>query len=150
MSTPSLSTETVRQFSSCLELELPVLPGSILVVEDEDFVREVTVEILQQAGYEILKARSTVEALSVFRANQNRIALVVLDVVLPGKNGRDLARELTHLQPGLRILFMSGYPENAVTKDKQICGKTKYLPKPFSVDGLMRKVRDAILENGEI
>jgi DNA-binding NtrC family response regulator len=138
-------TETARQFSSFLGLDLPALTGSILVVEDENFVREVTAEILQAAGYAVLKARNAAEALTVFSENQDCIALVVLDVVLPGRSGRDLARELTHLHPGLKILFMSGYPENAITKDKVIRGKSTYLPKPFSVDGLMRKVRDAIL-----
>ncbi len=150
MSAPILCTETARHFSSFLGINLPAVPGSILVVEDESFVREVTAEILQAVGYTVLKAKNAAEALSVFRDNQEHVALVVLDVVLPGKNGRVLARELTRLHPGLRVLFMSGYPENAVRGDKVTFGKTTYLPKPFSVAELMRKVRDTVQEESRI
>ncbi len=145
MNATSPCSDTAAQFSSLLGIDLPALPGSILIVEDENFVREVTAEILKTAGYEVLKSRNASEALTVFRDNKDRIALVVLDVVLPGRSGRDLARELARLQPSLKILFMSGYPENAITKDKVTRGKATYLPKPFSVDGLMRKVRETIL-----
>lgn len=71
---------------------MPRLRGSILLVEDENFVREVTAEILMAAGYNVLTARSAVEALREFRQHEGEVELLVADVVLPGKNGRDMAR----------------------------------------------------------
>lgn len=132
--------------SACFPgLDAPPSLGVVLIVEDESFVRQVAAEILVAAGYEVLTARNATDALTIFLAHQERIALVVLDVVLPGKNGCDLAVELAALRPGLKILLMSGYPENVITKNKVTQGKAMYLAKPFSVEGLMRKVRDAVV-----
>jgi len=146
VSAANLCTETARRSSSFPGIDLPALQGSVLVVEDESFVREVTAEILRAAGYEVLKAQNAAEAITIFRQNHDHIALLVLDVVLPGRNGRDLARDLTRDQPELRTIFISGYPENAITRDAAIRGKAFYLPKPFSVDSLMRKVREAFVD----
>jgi two-component system, cell cycle sensor histidine kinase and response regulator CckA len=127
-----------------LGIEMPPLRGSILVVEDEGFVREVTAEILIAAGYRVLKAKNAAEALSLFKKGEDDIELLVSDVVLPGKNGRDLARDLTQTQPTLKTIFISGYPENPVTRNMPFMHEPIYLAKPFSVESLMRKVREAI------
>jgi len=116
---------------------------NILLVEDERFVREVAAEILQAAGYRVLKARNATEAIKVFRRAQETIDLLLTDVVLPGKNGCSLSDELEVECPGLRTIFVSGYPENAVN----LRGKTMrafYLAKPFSVDSLIQTVRQAL------
>jgi two-component system, cell cycle sensor histidine kinase and response regulator CckA len=120
--------------------DMPPLRGSILVVEDENFVREVTAEILTAAGYRVLKARSAVEAMREFRQHQGEVELLVVDVVLPGKNGRDVAKELMRENPELRTVFISGYPENPA----EFLHHTIYLPKPFSLASLMQKIRDVI------
>src|SRR6185312_8858988 len=80
-------------------VDIPSLQGSILLVEDENFVREVTAEILIAAGYSVLKARSAVEGVREFRQHRGEVELLVVDVVLPGKSGRDMAMELMKENP---------------------------------------------------
>ena len=133
--------ETAMPFGA----DMPPLQGSILLVEDETFVREVTAEILIAAGYNVLKARSAVEAVREFRQHKGEVALLLVDVVLPGKNGREMAKELMKEEPRLKTVFISGYPESAPERD--ILRNTIYLPKPFSLGLLMQKIRDVIAMN---
>lgn len=117
------------------------LRESILLVEDEDFVREVTYEVLVFAGYRVAKARNAAEALRVFHRCGDRVQLLLTDVVLPGRNGRDLARNLRIVQPDLKAIFISGYPDNEITKHGLQDAGMFYLPKPFSVQSLMEKIK---------
>ena len=123
--------------------------GTILLVEDESFLLEVTSEILESAGYRVLKTRSALEAAEVFRQFHSIVQLLVTDVVLPGQNGRDLANELRSISPELRIVFVSGYPENAVTRNGIHEVGMSYLPKPFSSQSLTRKVKQALEKQEE-
>jgi DNA-binding response OmpR family regulator len=122
--------------------------GTILFVEDENFLREVTCEILESAGYRVLKARTAAEAISVFDEYKTIVRLLLTDVVLPGQNGRDLATDLRIVSPKLKIIFISGYPENVVTRQGLQEDGMFYLPKPFSAQSLTRKVRQ-VLERHE-
>lgn len=81
---------------------------TILLVEDEQFLREVTCEILESAGYRVLKTGNATEAASAFKEFQPIVRLLLTDVVLPGQNGRDLANELRIICPKLSIIFISG------------------------------------------
>jgi two-component system cell cycle sensor histidine kinase/response regulator CckA len=126
-----------------------MITSTILLVEDEGFVRQVTCEILGLAGYEVLKARNGVEARCAFQQHGESIQLLLTDVVLPGENGRDLATYLKTLQPGLKTIFISGYPENTVSRNGLQPEGVFYLPKPFSVESLMQKVREVLLEEGK-
>ena len=117
---------------------------TILLVEDEDFVREVTCEVLVSAGYRVAKARNAAEAVRAFHRCGGQVQLLLTDVVLPGRNGRDLARRLKVVQPDLKTIFISGYPENEVTKHGLQEPGVFYLPKPFSVDSLMGKIRQVL------
>ncbi len=81
---------------------------TILLVEDEAFVRDVTCEILQSMGYQVLKARNAIEAMCAFHQHQEEVRLLITDVVMPGQNGRDLAQQLRALRPDLKALFISG------------------------------------------
>ncbi len=123
--------------------------GTILLVEDETFLREVTSEILESAGYRVLKTRNAAEALSVFGECKAIVRLLLTDVVLPGQNGRDLANDLRSVSPKLKIIFISGYPENVVTRHGIQADGMFYLPKPFSLQSLTRKVKQ-VLEEQEV
>lgn len=125
-------------------VDIPSLQGSILLVEDENFVREVTAEILIAAGYSVLKARSAVEGVREFRQHRGEVELLVVDVVLPGKSGRDMAMELMKENPCLKTIFISGYPENTADRNKDFLRNTIYLAKPFSLSSLMQTIRDVI------
>jgi two-component system cell cycle sensor histidine kinase/response regulator CckA len=118
--------------------------GTVLLVEDESFLLEVTCEILESAGYRVLKTRNAAEAISAFRQFQTIVRLLLTDVVLPGQNGRDLANELRSIRPNLKIIFISGYPENVVTRHGIQEDGMSYLPKPFSLQSLTRKVRQVL------
>lgn len=124
---------------------MPPLQGSILLVEDETFVREVTAEILTAAGYSVLKARSAVEGIREFRQHKGEVALLLVDVILPGKNGRDMAKELMKEEPRLKTVFISGYPQSSI--EQGVIRNTIYLPKPFSLGSLMQTIRDVIAAN---
>lgn len=117
---------------------------TILLVEDEDFVRQVTAEVLSFGGYQVFEARTAAEAMRVFRQQRAKVQLLLTDVVLPGTNGRELARELRRLDPALKTMFISGYPDNEVTRHNLEEPGVFYLPKPFSVESLMRKVRQVL------
>jgi DNA-binding NtrC family response regulator len=115
----------------------------ILLVEDERFVREVAVEVLVSAGYKVLNARNVSEAMKVFLDNREPLELLITDVMLPGKNGYWLSRELSTICPTMKTILMSGYPERSPAGgEKQ--SNVFYLAKPFSVDSLMMKVQQAL------
>ena len=117
---------------------------TILLVEDEAFVREVTCDLLECEGFRVLKAKSAIEARTIFRYYGKIVRLLLTDVVLPGQNGRDLARDLREHCPSLTTIFISGYPENSVTRDGLTDAGMFYLPKPFSAESLLSKVKQVL------
>ena len=116
----------------------------ILLVEDDALVREVAADILEYEGFRVLKARNALEAKMAFHRYTEIVRLLITDVVLPGQNGRDLANELRTACPTLRVVFVSGFPENAVTRQGLIDGEMLYLPKPFSAESLVRTAKQAL------
>ncbi|MGA9811123.1 MAG: response regulator [Terriglobales bacterium] len=117
---------------------------TILLVEDEAFVREVACEILRVAGYRVLSARNAAEAVPAFLAHREEVQLLLADVVLPDRNGPDLAFELVTLGHAFRTIFISGYPENSVTRNGVQKPGWFYLPKPFSAAALVQKVNEVM------
>ena len=116
---------------------------TILLVEDEAFVRKATAEALQSAGYSVVIATSASVALEAYSKRSRPVDLLLSDVVMPGMSGRDLAAEFTILCPRARVLLMTGYAhELALCELPPDC--KMYLRKPFSVTVLLRKVREAL------
>lgn len=120
----------------------PSLTGTILLVEDEASVRSLARKILTQQGYRVLEASDGAIALRVAAAHVGEIDLVLTDVAMPVLGGRGLVEELRELSPGIRVLFMSGYPREEVFPDKQ--DRTPYLQKPFTGDTLVSEVHSAL------
>jgi signal transduction histidine kinase/ActR/RegA family two-component response regulator len=112
---------------------------TVLVVEDEDAVRDLAVQSLSRRGYEVLSAAGGEEALKVAGAHDGTIHLLLTDVVMPGMTGPELARRLRALRPGVRVLLMSGYAADVVTKED--LKEAALLSKPFSAAALTRAVR---------
>jgi len=112
-------------------------PTVVLFVEDEGFLREMASGVMESAGHRVLKARDAAEAMGLFRRYRKIVDVLLTDVVLPGKNGRELARELRAVDPELKVVFISGYAENVITRQQPRDGGTHYLPKPFSADSLL-------------
>jgi two-component system cell cycle sensor histidine kinase/response regulator CckA len=121
-------------------------PATILLVEDEALVREVMFETLVWAGYRVLKAGDAAEARALFHGCRKIVALLLTDVVLPDQNGKDLAQELRIISPALKAILVSGYPENATTRQASVAEGMLYLPKPFTADSLVQKVRVALAQ----
>jgi two-component system cell cycle sensor histidine kinase/response regulator CckA len=139
------SLREVRAESDCVASarEFGQRAATILLVEDETFVRDVACEILSAGGYRVLQARNAAEAVETFRAQPEAVQLILADVVLPDRNGCDMALELAP-GTGARVIFISGYPENRVTRNGLQRPGWFYLPKPFSADSLLQKVREAL------
>jgi len=117
---------------------------TVLVVEDEEAVRELASEILQRSGYAVLEARHGVEALLVCDRHDGPIHLMLTDVVMPQMTGRVLAERLAPVRPEMRVLYMSGYTHNALVHHGMLDQNTAFLQKPFTPDGLARKVRQML------
>ena len=116
----------------------------ILLVEDEKFVRDVACEILEAEGYEVLSARTGMEALNLFK-HSGPIQLLVTDMVMPGMNGRDLADKLTSICPGLKTLYMSGYNEEFGDHPlPSLDASLPFLSKPFTAESLSAKVKELL------
>ena len=113
---------------------------TVLVVEDEAGVRLLSIDVLESLGYRVLDAANGTEALE--RLDQHpEIDLLFTDIVMPGMNGRALADEALRRRPELKVLFTTGYTRNAVVHNGTLDPGVAFLPKPFTVDGLARKIR---------
>jgi len=115
---------------------------TILLVEDEDAVREIAQMILERQGYQVLAARSGVEALPVWAEHSDRINLVVTDMVMPGgMTGRQLAERLIAAKPALKVIFTSGYSEDFVSKGFSLVEGVNFLQKPYAAGKLLGTIR---------
>ena len=113
---------------------------TVLVVEDQDGIREIVKESLRRNGYKVLIAVDGNEALQMASSYADPIHLLITDLVMPNIGGRELAQRLTPLRPRMKVLFMSGYSEHAADNDELDASAT-VLQKPFSLDALVRNVR---------
>ena len=130
---------------SVAPIDLPHGSATVLVVEDEPAVREVTVQILRDLGYRVLEAGNGEEALRVFGDNHAAVDLLLVDVVLSGSiKGHEAARRLQDIRPDLRVLFMSGYTENAIVHHGRLDDGVQLIGKPFSREALARRVADVL------
>jgi nitrogen-specific signal transduction histidine kinase/ActR/RegA family two-component response regulator len=117
---------------------------TILLVEDEDGVRNLARQLLQKHGYSVLDTRHGGEALLVCERHQGAIHLLLTDVILSQMSGRDLARRLAQIRPQMKVLYMSGYSGDAVEQHGVFDLGVHFLQKPFSAEGLISKVREVL------
>lgn len=127
-----------------LEEEAPRGSETVLVVEDEEEVRKLAVSILRRQGYRVLESSQGGEAFLVCKQHGGPIHLMVTDVVMPLMSGRELAERLSPLHPEMRVLYMSGYPDDAILHYGVLDEGIEYIQKPFTVEGLARKVRGVL------
>ena len=123
---------------------LPRGSETILVVEDEEVVRKLTVRILQEQGYRVLEGGQGIDAFPIADEHEGQIHLLLTDVVMPKMSGKELAGRIAPLRPGIKVLYMSGYTDNAIAHHGILDKGINFIQKPFTVDGLARKVREVL------
>ncbi len=119
---------------------------TVLLVENAAPLRALAKEFLKSSGYAVMEADNGKEALQIARAFSGPIDLLLTDVIMPGMGGKQLAEQLTSLRPPTKVLYMSGYPDDAVVKSGLLGRGTVFLEKPFTREVLLRKVRQALDE----
>jgi two-component system cell cycle sensor histidine kinase/response regulator CckA len=117
---------------------------TVLVVDDEPAVRELARAVLERAGYTVLTAGDGEEALRVVAGHPGAIHLLLTDVVMPGMNGRQLAEALQAVRPALRVLYVSGYTEDALLRRGVRAELDHFLQKPYASAVLIQKVREVL------
>jgi PAS domain S-box-containing protein len=122
----------------------PAPAATLLVVEDDAMVRSLTRLALEQRGYRVLVAAGGPDALRLAGAHEGPIDLLVTDVVMPGMGGREVAERLAAARPGLRVLFLSGYIDDAALRQQVAGAEVGFLQKPFTPTALAREVRQAL------
>jgi two-component system, cell cycle sensor histidine kinase and response regulator CckA len=123
---------------------------TILLVEDEPEILEMTSMMLERLGYRVISAGTPGEAIYLAQEYKGKIDLLVTDVIMPEMNGRDLAKNILHCHPNLKHLFMSGYTANVIAHHGVLDKGINFIQKPFSEENLGSKVREAIDENREL
>jgi protein-histidine pros-kinase len=126
---------------------LAVLPRggeTVLLVEDDDGVRALTRRALHDCGYTVLEARNGTAAERVAEKHAGPIDLVITDVVMPRQSGREVAERLAYLHPGVKVLFLSGYTDDAVVRHGSLEAQVAFLQKPFTLAALAVKVREVL------
>jgi PAS domain S-box-containing protein len=137
-------TERLSAGKAPADLPLPGGSETVLLAEDEDGVRAVTGHILRQCGYAVLEAADGKAAVRLTERHQGRIDLLVSDVVMPHFSGRQLVERLLMLKPELKVLFLSGYPDDAIVGHGVLGSDFAFLQKPFTAIDLAQKVREVL------
>jgi len=117
---------------------------TVLIVEDEGILRNLCVQILERLGYRVLQARNGTEAIAERQGRDDRIDLLLTDVVMPGMNGAELATQLVLHNPEMKVLFTSGYTEDVITHHGVLVEGVSFIGKPYTPAGLARKIREVL------
>ena len=127
----------------------PLVFGSetILVAEDEDLLRKATKNILEKCGYSVIEATDGEDAVNMFREYKDKIDLVLIDVIMPKRNGREAYQEIQKMMPHIKVIFASGYTGDIVSKSKLLEEGFEFISKPISPRQLLRKIRE-LLDKG--
>lgn len=118
--------------------------GLVLVVEDEPIMRKIAVKVLDNAGYDVITAEDGYEGINLFKKHHKKIKLVLLDMVLPKKPGKDVYLEIKNINPNVKVLLNTGF-----SKDKQVAelfqmGVKHFIEKPYSLEELAKAINKAI------
>jgi len=117
---------------------------TVLLVEDDPQLRELTSDVLTQCGYKVLVAGSAEDGLAIAKANRHDIRLLITDVVMPRINGPQLAEQVLRIAPEVRVLYISGYTDDAIVHYGMLDEGLWFLPKPFTMAALVNKVREVL------
>lgn len=116
----------------------------VMVAEDEPLLQELTGEFLTDSGYKVLTAGNGAEAIEIAKRHSGPIHLLITDAIMPGMSGRELAIQMLNLRPDIKVLYVSGYTDDAVLRNGMVGTEMDFLQKPFTRDQLIRKVREVL------
>lgn len=141
---PKIEDETAAANHGGLADSQSVLRGSgvVLLVEDEKGVRDLTREYLEMSGYKVLVAENGHTALELSALHSGSIDLLITDVVMPGINGKELADRVSTIRPEIKVLYMTGYTDQAIVHRGTLAAGAVLLQKPFTLATLASKLRD--------
>ncbi len=124
----------------------PILSGTetVLLVEDDDAVREVSKALIEKQGYRVIEAKDGEDAIRLFTEHKNAVDLVVSDVIMPKRTGIDLRNELRKIKPDVKVLFISGYTADMLTQKGFIETGINFIPKPLNLDAFFQKIREIL------
>jgi two-component system, cell cycle sensor histidine kinase and response regulator CckA len=121
---------------------------TVLLVEDEESVRQLVRETLAAKGYRVMEAENGEAGVTAAAQHDGKIDLVITDVVMPGMGGRELVKQLAQSRPETKVLYLSGYTEDAIVSEGTIESGAAFLQKPFTLQNLSRKVREVLGQSG--
>jgi CheY-like chemotaxis protein len=146
---PQMDTPIAEAQKTETETTIPRGSETILLVEDEDVVRGLACQILEQAGYTVLDTARGEEAVRLCSESKSAIDLLLTDVVMPQISGKEVADRVTAVTPGLKVLFMSGYTDEAIVHHGVLDANVEFIQKPFTPLALARRVREVLDANGD-
>jgi len=141
---PRVEEQVIIPVNDDLPTDLPGGTETVLIVEDEDILRNLCVRILEHLGYKVLQARNGTEAIVEVQGYGDRIDLLLTDVVMPGMNGSELATQLVLHNPEMKVLFTSGYTEDVISHHGVLAEGVSFIGKPYAPSSLARKVREVL------
>ena len=141
---PRVEEEAVKPEKDDRPTDLPGGTETVLIVEDEGILRNLCVQILERLGYKVLRGSNGIEAIALAQGYGDRIDLLLTDVVMPGMSGAELATELVLLHPEMKVLFTSGYTDDAITRHGILDEGVSFIGKPYTPSALARKVREEL------
>jgi CheY-like chemotaxis protein len=124
--------------------ELPGGTETVLLVEDEQILRSLCLSFLDQSGYKVFSASTGDEAIGIAKDHKGKIDLLLTDVVMPGMNGRELADRLVEFHPETKVLFTSGYTDDAIVRHGIMTDRMAFIGKPYSISSLAKKIREVL------
>jgi two-component system, cell cycle sensor histidine kinase and response regulator CckA len=138
-----------QEFSEGADVRISEGTETILLVEDDEMVRKLVNEVLDNEGYRLLEAANGVAALSICAQYEEPIHLLLTDVVMPEMSGRELANRLAAVRSELKVLYMSGYTDDVIVHHGVLDEGTEFIQKPFTPDVLARKIREVLDRPGK-
>jgi len=141
---PRVEEPVIGPVKDDLPADLPGGTETVLIVEDEGMLRNLCVQILEQLGYRVLQARDGFEAIAEVQGYGDRIDLLLTDVVMPGMNGSELAAQMVAHNPGMKVLFTSGYTEDVISHHGVLAEGVSFIGKPYTPLALARKIRGVL------
>ncbi len=145
---PALNSAPKISGAKPAEIAIPKGSETVLLVEDEEVVRGLASQILEQAGYRVLVAARGEEAIRLGSEHAKEIHLLLTDVVMPGAGGKEVATRLSSICPKIKVLFMSGYTDEAIVHHGILDSDVEFIQKPFTPAALAIKVREVLDSNG--